>query len=95
MRLKTPEERIVLLFAVLITNLLACRPVITMGWEVILIVTVVLLFVLGPLLVRIMRIRTGNQKDKKSGGRSNTLLSGNLYSKTSSPFWIFSGQKGI
>lgn len=69
MRLKTPEERIVLLFVVIITNLLACRPAITVGWGEILIVTAVLLFVLAPLLLRIMRLRTDNQKDKKERGK--------------------------
>ncbi len=63
------RDRIRLLAAVITINLLACRPVITVGWGELLIVTVVLLFVMAPLLIRIMRLRTDNQKDKKDRGK--------------------------
>ena len=63
------RDRIGLLAVVLTISLLACRPVITVGWGEILIVTAVLLFVLAPLLIRIMRLRTDNQKDKKDRGK--------------------------
>lgn len=63
------RDRIRLLTAIITISLLACRPVITVGWGEILIVTVVLLFVMAPLLIRILRIKTDNQKDKKGRGK--------------------------
>ena len=49
----------------LVISLLACRPVVTVGWGEILILTGVLLFVLAPLILRGVRLLNKDQVDEK------------------------------
>ena len=49
----------------LVISLLACRPVVTVGWGEILILTGVLLFVLAPLILRVVRLLNKDQGDEK------------------------------
>ena len=49
----------------LVISLLACRPVVTVGWGEILILTGVLLFVLAPLILRGVRLLNKDQGDEK------------------------------
>jgi hypothetical protein len=52
----------------LLLSILACRPVIAIGWEEFLILFVLIAFVLGPPLYRFMQrienFRRGQKKDK-------------------------------
>jgi uncharacterized membrane protein (Fun14 family) len=51
--------------ALLLLSVLACRPVITVGWSEIAILFVIALFVAGPLLLRLYRILARFQKSEE------------------------------
>jgi hypothetical protein len=51
--------------ALLSLSVLACRPVITVGWSEIAILFVIVLFVAGPLLFRLYRILASFQKSEE------------------------------
>jgi uncharacterized membrane protein (Fun14 family) len=51
--------------ALLSLSVLACRPVITVGWSEIAILFVIALFVAGPLLFRLYRILARFQKSEE------------------------------
>ncbi|MGB2962714.1 MAG: hypothetical protein WBB69_01875 [Anaerolineales bacterium] len=50
---------------VLVISLLACRPVVTVGWGEILVLAGVLLFILAPLVLRVVRLFKKDQGDEK------------------------------
>jgi hypothetical protein len=45
-------------------SLLACQPVLTVGWGEILIVSVVILLVVAPLAIRVLRVFQNKQKEQ-------------------------------
>jgi uncharacterized membrane protein (Fun14 family) len=51
--------------ALLSLSVLACRPVVTVGWSEIAILFVVVLFIAGPLLFRLYRILARFQKSEE------------------------------
>jgi hypothetical protein len=55
--------------ALLSLSVLACRPVVTVGWSELAILFVIVLFVVGPLLFRLYRILARSQKPEEREGR--------------------------
>ncbi|NQS91850.1 MAG: hypothetical protein HQ574_05515 [Chloroflexi bacterium] len=62
---RNQKYRIRLAATALAGSLLACRPVIAVGWGEILILLVVVTLVLGPLLLRFFRVQKNRQIKKK------------------------------
>lgn len=60
----TPHHRALASSTVLLLSLLACRPVFAIGWTELLILLVLIVFLLGPFLLRVYR---AFNKIKKAG----------------------------
>jgi hypothetical protein len=54
--------------ALLSMSVLACRPVITVGWSELAILFVIAVIIVGPLLFRLYRLLAGFQRSKDSAG---------------------------
>jgi hypothetical protein len=66
---KRTHHRILLSSTLLLTSLLACRPIIAIGWTEIIIIMVLIVVLLGPLLFRLYRfldkVQKVNQAEEK------------------------------
>lgn len=60
------KSKIYITLAVLISSLLACRPIIAIGWTEIIIIVVLILVLLGPFLFRVYRFIDKVQKTSKN-----------------------------